>query len=437
MTAPTLTHTYGPRGAAREIRRVRAGEVLLSGPAGTGKSVGCMEKLHSLALLNPGMRGLITRKTMVSLTNTGLVTWQQKVVAEHMAYGHVRWFGGSKSEPAGYRYSNGSFIAVGGLDKPEKIMSSEYDTIYAQEATELTETDWESLTTRLRNGKISFQQLMADCNPSFAHHWLKARCDAGQTMLLESRHEDNPLLYDREGNLTEAGRDYIGKLDRLTGVRYLRLRKGLWVSAEGIVYEDWDPAVHLINKHHVPEDWPRYWVIDFGYNHPFTCQFWAERPDGELVMYREIYMTKRIVEDHCKKIKEVLTLTKGPRVGQWREPRPEAIICDHDAEDRATFERHMGLPTKAAHKSVSDGIQAFASRLKARRVFLMRDALVERDTARVDAKKPTCFAEEITGYVWAPGKEAPIKEDDDGCDAGRYIVAYKDLRKAPGTRGWI
>jgi hypothetical protein len=42
---------------------------------------------------------------------------------------------------------------IGGMDKPTKIMSSEYDFIYVQEAIELTETDWENLTTRLRNGR--------------------------------------------------------------------------------------------------------------------------------------------------------------------------------------------------------------------------------------------------------------------------------------------
>jgi predicted O-methyltransferase YrrM len=57
-------------------------------------------------------------------------------------------------------------IVVVGLDKAQKVMSSEYDVIFVQEAIELTVDDWEALTTRLRNGKISFQQLLADCNPS-------------------------------------------------------------------------------------------------------------------------------------------------------------------------------------------------------------------------------------------------------------------------------
>ena len=96
----------------------------------------------------------------------------------------------------------------------------------------LSEDDWESLTTRLRNGAMPYQQLLADTNPDAPTHWLKRRCDAGRTLLLESRHEDNPSVT----------ADYLARLDRLTGARLWRLRHGRWVSAEGVVYEGWDPA---------------------------------------------------------------------------------------------------------------------------------------------------------------------------------------------------
>ncbi len=76
-------------------------------------------------------------------------------------------------------------------------MSTQFDLICVLEATELTENDWESLTTRLRNGVVSFQQLIGDCNPDHEHHWLKLRCDRGQTTMLHSRLKDNPRFWDR------------------------------------------------------------------------------------------------------------------------------------------------------------------------------------------------------------------------------------------------
>lgn len=441
MTAAAVEHRYRPRGSAARLLRERVAEVLVSGSAGTGKSRACLEKLNLLALLNPGMRGLIVRKTLASLASTALDTWRKKVVTELLDSKEVWFYGGSAEEPPQYQYRNGSTIVIGGLDKPSRIMSSEYDVIYVQEATELTETDWQSLTTRLRNWRISFQQLIADCNPSYPTHWLKQRCDAGVTLMLESRHEENPILFDDTGQITERGAAYMAKLDALTGVRYHRLRRGLWVGAEGIVYEGFDPAVHVIDRFEIPWEWTRYWVIDFGFRNPFVLQWWAENPDGRLFMYREIYHTERIVEDHAKQAIALVTDADGI----WVEPKPAAVICDHDAEDRATWQRHSGLATRAAKKGVSDGIQATQARFRPAwngkpGVAYLRDGLVERDASLVEAMKPSCTVEEIPGYVWAPGpdgkpaRENPVKENDHGADCTRYMVADRDLRARVNVR---
>jgi phage terminase large subunit len=456
-----VAHRYEPRGAAKTLFNDRRPEILLSGPAGTGKSRACLEKLHLMALLNPGMRGLIVRKTRESLGSTALVTYREHVAKEALAGGLVWFYGGSAEEPPQYRYSNGSKIMIGGMDKPTKIMSSEYDVAYVQEATELNTTDWENITTRLRNGVVSFQQLIADCNPDTPTHWLKQRCDRGGTVMVHCRHEDNPRLYREDGSLTVEGRAYMNKLDALTGVRLQRLRFGRWVAAEGLIYEGFDPAVHLVDAFPIPASWQRWWVVDFGFTNPFVLQCWAEDPDGRLWLYREIYRTRRLVEDHARDILRVVRrcaeccdskagdhdchTCKACRL-EWIEPRPRAIICDHDAEDRATLERHLGMSTSAAKKTVSDGIQAFQSRLKSAgdgkpRVFLMRGVVVERDPELDESKKPASTEEEIVGYVWAvkPGgelKEQPLKENDHGMDCCRYMAAERDLGGRPRMR-WL
>jgi phage terminase large subunit len=127
------------------------------------------------------------------------------------------------------------------------------------------------------------------------------------------------------------------------------------------------------------------------------------------------------------------------------------IICDHDAEGRAVLERELGMSTKGAKKTVEDGIQAVKKRLKVNeadgkpRIFLCEDAVVERDQALIDVKKPTSTLEEIVGYIWdrgtalaqnngKPPKEHPVKEDDHGMDALRYAVAELDLRSRPRFR---
>lgn len=440
--APSMnggTHTYRPRGACDRLWDIEAPEVVLSGPAGTGKSRACLERLNALALTYPRMRGLIVRKTLSSLGSTALVTWRRDVIPELQAAGEVAFYGGSAEEPPQYRYRNGSRIVIGGMDKATKIMSSEYDLIYVQEAVELTEDDWESLTTRLRSHVMPFQQILADTNPSTPTHWLNTRAEQGRTVMLHSRHEDNPVLFNPDGSITRIGREYIARLDALTGVRHARLRRGIWVAAEGVIYEEYDPKTHLVDGAVVGVDWPQYWSIDFGYSNPFVLQVWRESPDGVLFLQREIYYTRRLVEDHCQTIKEIvkeqIELAKAVNL---KATPPLAIICDHDAEGRATLERKLQIQTTPAKKRVTEGIQAVQSRFKARRLLICSNALWERDQALDDAHLPACTAEEIPGYVWAniKTKEQPVKEDDHGCDAMRYVVSFRDFDGRPRVR-WL
>ena len=84
-------HRYRSVGSARELWNYRGPEVLLSGPAGTGKSRACLEKMHAMAMATDGMRGLIVRKTATSLTSTALVTFREHVAREALASGEVKW----------------------------------------------------------------------------------------------------------------------------------------------------------------------------------------------------------------------------------------------------------------------------------------------------------------------------------------------------------
>lgn len=437
--AEPVTH-YKPRGACRDLFLNRDPETLIAGPAGTGKSMAAMFRLHAAALRVPNVKHLVVRKTLKSLGATTLHTFRERVAASAIAQGACTFYGGSAQEPAAYRYpGTGASIVVGGMDNPTKIMSAEYDLIFVDEATELTLDDWEHLTTRLRHGVLSWQQLIGACNPAHPTHWLRKRADL---TVLESRHEDNPTLFTDEGEMTAEGRRYIeGILDRLTGVRRLRLRLGLWAAAEGIIYEGFDPAVHVVDRFDIPHDWTRWWTVDFGHTNPMVVQMWAEDPDGRLYLYREFYRTKMLVEDMAADVLATVSDSRHPG-GRWHEPRPRAILCDHDAGARATLEKHLGLRSAPANKTVVAGIEAVQARLRPAgdgrpRLFIFADALVERDAERDETERPCGLIEELPGYVWlppAPGrqpKEEPQKEDDHSCDAARYCVAERDLGSRP------
>jgi hypothetical protein len=231
-----------PRGGNLQLMRSREKEILAEGPAGTGKTRTALELVHLLARTYPKLRALITRKHQVTLTSTALVTFNEKVL--HPVDG-VAFFGGNKDEPAAYRYGNGSRIVVGGMDNASKILSSEYDIIYVNEATELSEEDWETLTTRLRNGVLKHMRIIGDCNPAHSRHWLNRRCQQGKTQRIRTRLEDNPAYFDDYGRPTTEGAYYLETLNNLTGTRRQRLRDGLWVGDEHTVYDGFLEELHV------------------------------------------------------------------------------------------------------------------------------------------------------------------------------------------------
>lgn len=281
---PPEARAYQPYGTCAELMRYRGREVLLAGPAGTGKSRAALEKLSFIAYQRP-IRGAIVRKVRKSLTQAALVTFEQKVLPDPSG---VRFW----TEDQEYRYPGGAVIALAGLDDPEKIKSTEFDLIYVQEATELDQLDWELLVSRLRNGVLSYQQLIADCNPADPYHWLKQRCDRGECLLLDTRHEDNPVLFDHDrGQWTAFGRNYLETLDTLTGYLHKRLRLGLWVAADGMFFTEWDPEVHVVEPLDIPPEWPRWTAVDYGFAAPWCCLWLARDPEGErpIYVYRERY----------------------------------------------------------------------------------------------------------------------------------------------------
>lgn len=432
------------RGPMRDLFKTRD-SVVISSAAGCGKTYQTLMWLHLTLLRYPGTKALVVRKVARTLAGTTLTTFREKVAAEALAAGMLHFYGGSPQEPTSFRYTNGSRISIGGLDEPQKIMGAEVSIIVIDEAIETSARDVDMLRTRLRGaaeGAYPAYRIIALTNPGPPTHYLNTSADL---RLAHSTHKDNPALW-AGGAWTGEGTRYLAELDKLTGVRRARLLEGRWVAVEGVIYEEWDPAVHVIERFPVPATWRRVWSVDFGYTNPTVVQWWAVDPDERAYLYRELYMTRRTVDEHAAAIMDQVTDLDGA----WTEPRPEAVVCDHDAGDRAVLERETGITTLPAYKIVQPGIQGVQRRLRmrddgTRGLYIMKGSLVERDQALAQAAKPTCTEEEFPSYVWDTGagkqpKESPLKVDDHGVDAGRYTIAYLDgLGKGQpisGFGGW-
>src|SRR3546814_13001122 len=84
-------------------------------------------------------------------------------------------------------------------------------------------------------------------------------------------------ISDWSSDVCSSDLNYMSKLDALTGVRYMRLRKGIWCAAEGLVYEEFDPELHVHKRIGVPPiSWTRYMTVDFGYTNPMVVQMRSE-----------------------------------------------------------------------------------------------------------------------------------------------------------------
>lgn len=413
--------TYQFRGGNLRAFGCANPEMILAGPASTGKTIATLSRLHRLAVDWPGAQLAIVRKTYASMVGTVVQSFKSKILGPNSP---VVPYGGES--PIWFDYPNGSRIWIGGMDNPNRILSSERDAIYVNQAEELTVGEWETLLSRAtgRAGNIpKFGQLFGDCNPASERHWIPVRADEGALTLITSRHEDNPRIYDDAGHLTEQGRVEMAALDRMTGIRRARLRDGRWASVEGAVYPMFSRDTHVVPRFDLPAEWRRFCAVDFGYTNPFVCGWFAVDPDGRLILYRYLYRTQRTIPAHVAQIK---SLSVGERI--------ETYVCDHDAGERAQM-GEAGLFTIAAEKEIVPGIQEVTERLALAgdgkpRLTICRDALVEADTTLVESKKPFAIEQEFDAYVYPkgsdgkPNKEAPVKEFDHAMDMLRYACMY-------------
>lgn len=412
--------------------------LLLTGSAGGGKSRLAAEKVHAFCKKYSNAMGLTLRKTRESMSNSTVLFLDRSIIGHDAEVRHLlashRW-----------EYSNGSILAYGGMkdeEQREQIrsigQSGGVDIVWIEEAHKLSRADFDEVLARMRGTAGVFRQIILTTNPDAPSHWINQDMIlGGEASVYYSHAQDNP--YNPES--------YRASLNSLTGVTAKRLRDGKWVQAEGVVYEDYDPEIHFLPKFPIPEEWRRFRAIDFGYTNPFVCQWWAEDGDGRLFRYRELYQTHRLVEDVAKEIAAAETIKPEKDGNPAVMEKITETICDHDAEDRATLERHLRLngatapQTKSADKRVTAGIQAVQLRLRPAgdgkaRLFLLQGSLIHRpDTALRDKGKPTSTDEEMPLYRWQqdqtgkPNKEEPVKDDDHGMDTTRYMVMRLDGRR--------
>jgi phage terminase large subunit len=258
---------------------------------------------------------------------------------------------------------------------------------------------------------MPYTQLMGDANPSGSKHHLVQRSAAGRLTWLHSTHKDNPTLYDINGVLTEYGVRVMADLSSLTGIRRKRLYEGIWATAEGAVYDNFDHAVHV--KERDIKDFQRWGLaMDEGYTNPAVILLIGIDSDGRWHVYQEWYERGKLQEAVIAQARKWVT-----------EYKCSTCAVDSSAAGLIADLRNNGIPARQAKGRVLDGIQAIQNRLKVAGDKLPRLTI-----------DPSCVntINEFESYIWKPEKDEPVKENDHAMDSLRYfedagLVAAEEL----------
>lgn len=272
----------------------RTKHVGFGGARGGGKSWAVRAKAALLALRYPGIRILIVRRTYPELINNHInqLKNQLRDVARYNA------------QQKSLKFSCGSVIEFSYCAKDgdlDRLQGVEYDIIFLDEATQLSEFQMRAITACLRGTGDYPRRIYYTCNPGGQGHGYIKRIfidkryeeaeDPQDYTFIQSLATDNVALM-------EAQPDYIAQLEALPYKLKQAWLYGKWDIFEGQFFEDFVDApehygdrrwTHVIAPFDVPADWTIYRSFDWGYARPFSCGWWAVDYDGRLYRIAELY----------------------------------------------------------------------------------------------------------------------------------------------------
>lgn len=239
-------------------------------------------------------------------------------------------------------------------------------------------------------------RLWFSCNPDTPQHWFYTEwiCKAHEHNALHLHFEmtDNPGLSKKTLERYQT---------MFTGVFYDRYIRGLWVAAEGLIYEFGEQQI----TDDIPDCGEYYISVDYGTLNPFSAGLWCVA-DGKAVRIAEYYYSGRdkkaqkTDEEYCD---EIIKLAGDKPI--------KHIIVDPSAASFITALRRRGaFSVRDAKNDVLDGIRITGRMLKNGQILIHRSC---KDSIR-----------EFGLYRWDDDAttDKPIKENDHAMDEIRYFA---------------
>ena len=300
-----------------------------------------------------------------------------------------------------------TLLLMGAHDKSaeEKIRGVTSGGGYLDELTTWPQEVFEMFRSRC---SMPNSKMFATTNPDSPNHWVR------KELLLRKKQLDMASWSFNIDNNPYLDPEFVVNLKReYVGLWYKRFIQGLWVAAEGAI---WDMFCddHVVS--HLPK-MLKYWVaVDYGTVNPFhAVLIGLSSPESDENKRSRLYVCKEWRWASQEKHRQKTDAEYSKAVRTWLgSVRPAAWFVDPSAASfMLQLRRDKAHRVQGADNAVLDGIRSVAT-------------LLSNDLLRIHE---SCegLIQEVYGYVWddkaqEKGEDKPMKVDDHGPDAVRYGV---------------
>ena len=281
------------------------------GARGGGKTHAVRVKAISGALLYPGIRILIIRRTYSELQHNHIEPILKMIPQPEVGVYNIQLHQ--------IYFTNGSTIIFGPFNSYnsafQEYQGQEYDWIFIDEATQFTEQEFRLLGGCLRGVNEFPKRMFLTCNPGgVGHRWVKRLfvdrdfkqdCenpeeneDPNDYEFIQATVDDNTALMKSEG-----GKDYLKQLSQLPENIRAAHRYGNWNGLSGNYFPEFSEGKHTCEAFPIPRWWRRYRALDYGLD-MLACYWFAVDESGRAWCYREVKQKDLVVSDAARTILE-------------------------------------------------------------------------------------------------------------------------------------
>lgn len=256
---------------------------------------------------------------------------------------------------------------------------------------------------------VNGAKLWFNCNPDSSYHWFYKewirKAHEHKALHLHFTMDDNPSLSEETKNKYKS---------MFKGLFYQRYIEGLWVAADGIIYDMFSEGENVYRQEEEPKGLryaaSRYIGVDYGTVNDTV--FLEAFDDGETLWISREYRWASREEMQQKTDREY---ADDFMKFYGNDPALACpVIVDPSAASFIEELRRRGVYVLDADNDVLDGIRRVSTMMGQRRLKICE----------------TCEGtlQEISGYIWdnkaaLNGVEKPMKVADHGVDALRYLVS--------------